>query len=100
MLDIVYNILLFENIVMEDAANKEKFSLVKDTDEAISQYCFYIKARDYARDVLRITCTQYINGEYNRYTEHEMNYIEENMALLFDELEQTEVILQNRHLRI
>jgi len=76
-----------------------KVALVKDTEEAIEKFLFYSQARDSARDVLKLIALDYATGLYDNLAPEHLEAIENDIEILFDELDQCEKLLYNRSLR-
>lgn len=74
-------------------------AVMKDTEEALEKFLFYSRARDAARDVLRLICSEYAAGCYHGLDPEQLEFIENDIELLFNELDECDRLLYNRSLR-
>lgn len=75
---------------------ENKPGIIRDEPKAIEAYLFYVRARDNAREVLKFVCNEYTSGRVNPI---ELESVEDQLDILFNELDFAERTLYNRSLR-
>lgn len=73
-------------------------AVMKDDPEAVDIFLFYTHMRDQAREILLIICREYESGCYADLDFEQLEFIESDLEILFNELDEAERLLYNRKL--